>query len=219
MLLLQAVTLFSMRLCTGQCCMVNYIRFLVLQHCASVGNMGQLALYVNSVQVETLGHVQEWVSEMQNPDSVQRAKALEQLRNQILPLVRCTRFSDLPKRCLPQMELQIPVPLSVTQAESYRITLAKQYEQLGNHKAQRHSGQRASMLRSLCADICRVCNHPYTLEQFEPEADSQRHIADYVQVRSHTCHDPVKACKTYSCSNQSAVHAGFWQTTGSAALT
>ena len=75
----------------------------------------------------------------------------------------------------------MPVPLSVTQAESYRITLAKQYEQLGNHRAQRHSGQRASMLRSLCADVCRVCDHPYTQEQFEPEADAHT-IADYVQV-------------------------------------
>jgi hypothetical protein len=126
------------------------------------------------------------VTELQSPEGAQRAKALEQLKTVIMPLVRCTRFSDLPQRSLPRMELQIPVPLSVTQAESYRITLAKQYEQLGNHKAQRHSGQRASMLRSLCADICRVCNHPYTLEQFEPEADSQRHIADYLQVCSHS---------------------------------
>ena len=124
------------------------------------------------------------MAELQSPEAEQRAAALEQIQNSILPLVRCTRFTDLPQRSLPRMELQIPVPLSVTQAESYRITLAKQYEQLGNHKAQRHSGQRASMLRSLCADICRVCNHPYTLEQFEPEADSQRHIADYLQVPS-----------------------------------
>jgi hypothetical protein len=127
--------------------------------------------------------VQEWVAELQHPEAEQRMASLEQLRAQVQPLVRCTRFFDVPPRRLPRMELQIPVPLSVTQAESYRITLAKQYEQLGNHKAQRHSGQRASMLRSLCADICRVCNHPYTLEQFEPEADSQRHIADYLQAR------------------------------------
>lgn len=125
------------------------------------------------------------MSELQSAEPTQRAKAIENVKTHIQPLVRCTRFSDLPQRSLPRMELQIPVPLSVTQAESYRITLAKQYEQLGNHKAQRHSGQRASMLRSLCADICRVCNHPYTLEQFEPEADSQRHIADYLQVLLH----------------------------------
>lgn len=139
--------------------------------------------------------LQEWVTELQSPEAEQRAGALDQLRNNIMPVVRCTRFSDLPQRSLPRMELQIPVPLSVTQAESYRITLAKQYEQLGNHKAQRHSGQRASMLRSLCADICRVCNHPYTLEQFEPEADSQRHIADYLQV--HTHHTSLAHCRIF----------------------
>lgn len=122
------------------------------------------------------------MAEMQKPEADQRAVTVEVLKADIMANVRCTRFADLPRRKLPPFELQIPVPLSVTQAESYRITLAKQYEQLGNHKAQRHSGQRASMLRSLCADICRVCDHPYTLEQFEPEADSQGHIADYLQV-------------------------------------
>jgi hypothetical protein len=101
-----------------------------------------------------------------------------------MPRVRRMRRKDLPQQTLPKIELQIPVPLSVTQAECYRITLAKQYEQLGNHKAQRHSGQRASMLRSLCSDVCRVCDHPYTLEQFEPEAEAPRTIADYIQVCS-----------------------------------
>lgn len=124
---------------------------------------------------------------MQKPEADQRAVTVEVLKADIMANVRCTRFADLPRRKLPPVELQIPVPLSVTQAESYRITLAKQYEQLGNHKAQRHSGQRASMLRSLCADICRVCDHPYTLEQFEPEADSQGHIADYLQVLLLSC--------------------------------
>lgn len=126
--------------------------------------------------------LQEYVAEMQKPEADQRAVTVEVMKADIMAHVQCTRFADLPKRKLPPFELQIPVPLSVTQAESYRITLAKQYEQLGNHKAQRHSGQRASMLRSLCADICRVCDHPYTLEQFEPEADSQGHISDYLQV-------------------------------------
>jgi hypothetical protein len=109
---------------------------------------------------------------------------MAKLTGEILPFVRRARRESVPERGLPRLEVQIPVPLSMTQAESYRITLAKQYEQLGNHKAQRHSGQRASMLRSLCADICRVCDHPYTQEQFEPEPDSQRSIADYIQARA-----------------------------------
>jgi hypothetical protein len=130
-------------------------------------------------------------------NAAERAAAHATLQEAIVPRVRRMRRKDLPQQSLPKIELQIPVPLSVTQAECYRITLVKQYEQLGNHKAQRHSGQRASMLRSLCSDICRVCDHPYNLEQFEPEADAPRTIADYIQVCLCFCrlfHLEMAAC-------------------------
>ena len=87
----------------------------------------------------------------------EQAALLDVLKAEVLPYVRRTRRDTLPESCIPRLELQIAVPLSMVQAECYRMTLARQFEQLGNHKAQRHSGQRASMLRSLCADICRVC--------------------------------------------------------------
>lgn len=128
--------------------------------------------------------LQDLQAGLASADTDDRTAAMGKLRAAVLPHVRRARRAALPERGLPRVEVQIPVPLSMTQAESYRITLAKQFEQLGNHKAQRHSGQRASMLRSLCSDICRVCDHPYTQEQFEPEPDSQRSIADYMQVRA-----------------------------------
>jgi hypothetical protein len=126
--------------------------------------------------------MQDFQAGLASADADERNSAMLKLQAAVMPYVRRARRENLPERGLPRLEVQIPVPLSMTQAESYRITLAKQYEQLGNHKAQRHSGQRASMLRCLCADICRVCDHPYTQEQFEPEADSSRSIADYIQV-------------------------------------
>lgn len=131
--------------------------------------------------------LQDAAAGFQSSDGAERAATMQGLSRALLPFVRRARRAELPERGLPQLEVQVPVPLSMTQAESYRITLAKQYGQLGNHKAQRHSGQRASMLRSLCSDICRVCDHPYTLEQFEPEPESERSIADYMQARSF-CH-------------------------------
>ena len=128
--------------------------------------------------------VQDPRAGLASTDAGERAAAAAALSAAITPYVRTTRRADLQQQSLPRLELQVPVPLSVTQAESYRMTLAKQFEQLGNHKAQRHSGQRASMLRSLCADVCRVCDHPYTQEQFEPEADAPRSIADFLQARA-----------------------------------
>lgn len=150
--------------------------------------------------------MQDLQAGLASADANDRTAAMNKLRAAVLPHVRRARRAALPERGLPRVEVQIPVPLSMTQAESYRITLAKQFEQLGNHKAQRHSGQRASMLRSLCSDICRVCDHPYTQEQFEPEPDSQRSIADYMQVCAH-----VPAWSRAHVFTLSAVRVGLLQ--------
>lgn len=100
--------------------------------------------------------MQDLAAAVHSSDPAEREAATAELRRQVTPYVRRTRRRDLPLARGPRLELQLPVPLSLMQAECYRMILARQYEQLGNHKAQRHSGQRASMLRGLCADVCRV---------------------------------------------------------------
>lgn len=100
--------------------------------------------------------MQDLAAAVHSSDPAEREAATAELRRQVTPYVRRTRRRDLPLARGPRLELQLPVLLSLMQAECYRMILARQYEQLGNHKAQRHSGQRASMLRGLCADVCRV---------------------------------------------------------------
>jgi hypothetical protein len=72
-------------------------------------------------------------------------------------LSRSREEAGLPSRV--GCELRLPLQLSEAQLECYRDVLARRFDVLADPKRPRHSAQRTSEMRSLCAELRKV-RHP-----------------------------------------------------------
>ncbi|KAK9823247.1 hypothetical protein WJX72_001331 [[Myrmecia] bisecta] len=75
--------------------------------------------------------------------------------------------SSVAQPALPRREITLPVELAGEQAQCYRTVLARFYEMLADPKPPRHSGHRAAQMRTICAELRKVCNHPHLVQDFE----------------------------------------------------
>lgn len=69
-------------------------------------------------------------------------------------LSRTKAEAGLPAR--PGCEVRVPLQLSEAQLECYRDVLARRFDVLADPKRPRHSAQRTSEMRSLCAELRKV---------------------------------------------------------------
>ncbi len=56
----------------------------------------------------------------------------------------------------PKREARVPLQLSEAQLECYRDVLARRFDVLADPKRPRHSAQRTSEMRALCAELRKV---------------------------------------------------------------
>ncbi len=59
----------------------------------------------------------------------------------------------------PKREARMPLQLSEAQLECYRDVLARRFDVLADPKRPRHSAQRTSEMRALCAELRKVGVH------------------------------------------------------------
>lgn len=69
-------------------------------------------------------------------------------------LARSKEELGLPVR--PKAEARVPLQLSEAQLECYRDVLARRFDVLADPKRPRHSAQRTSEMRALCAELRKV---------------------------------------------------------------
>ena len=83
---------------------------------------------------------------------------LAQKQLQQRALARSKEELGLPVR--PKREARLPLQLSEAQLECYRDVLARRFDVLADPKRPRHSAQRTSEMRALCAELRKVTPQP-----------------------------------------------------------
>ena len=83
---------------------------------------------------------------------------LAQKQLQQRALARSKAELGLPVR--PKREARLPLQLSEAQLECYRDVLARRFDVLADPKRPRHSAQRTSEMRALCAELRKVTPQP-----------------------------------------------------------
>eukprot|EP00884_Botryococcus_braunii_P016742 jgi/Botrbrau1/3751/Bobra.0363s0028.1 len=75
-------------------------------------------------------------------------------------------------------EVVLPCPLTPNQAEAYRATLVRHYPTLTDPKPPRHAGHHAGQIRGICANLCKVCNHPALVGDTDTDDEPAEEGAD-----------------------------------------
>ena len=107
---------------------------------------------------------------------------LAQKQLQQRALARSKEELGLPVR--PKREARLPLQLSEAQLECYRDVLARRFDVLADPKRPRHSAQRTSEMRALCAELRKV---DFPAQAFSHVALSKRHQHSHLRQPQCWC--------------------------------
>lgn len=97
----------------------------------------------------------------------QRCHQVRLIRKRVEPCCLRRLRSAVDSLVVPRLEVAMPVRMPRQQAAAYKTVLTRFYEMLADPKPPRHSGHRAAQMRSVVAELRKVCTHPCLIQDFE----------------------------------------------------